>query len=125
MSDTLFWHNSEVLQITPPDENRQVRITLAAAAVERAGVLGFLHPLELVFTQARVTGEVSACLGSIAQGTLQTASGSSREIALPWVSEEQVQLELQFHNGSHLLIEADSACCMPSAEARFNESYAC
>lgn len=126
MSDILFWHNSEVLQVTPPGAAGQAaRITLTAAAVERAGLSGFLKPLELVFVQAQLTGPVSDCIGSISEGACRLGSGVSRQLPLPWVSEGPVQLSLQFRNGSTLLIEAASAHCVPTADTRFIESYAC
>ena len=126
MSNILFWHNSEVLHVTPPDEASQVaRITLSAAAVKRAGMPGFLKPVELVLVQARLTGPVSSCMGSISEGSCRVGSGMSRQLALPWVSDGAVQLTLQFHNGSTLLIEAASAHCVPGPDTRFVESYAC
>lgn len=126
MSDILFWHNSEVLQVTPPgDAGQAARITLSAAAIERAGVPGFLKPLEVVFVQASLTGAVSDCIGSISEGACRLGSGMSRQLPLPWVSDGPVQLSLQFRNGSTLLIEAASAHCVPAADARFIESYAC
>jgi len=126
MSDIFFWHNSEVLHVTPPDEESQTaRIKLSAAAVERAGVPGFLKPIELVFVQARLTGPVSTCMGSISEGSCRVGSGMYRQLALPWVSDGAVQLNLQFRNGSTLLIEAASAHCVPGPDTRFIESYAC
>lgn len=126
MSDILFWHNSEVLHVTPPGEEGQAaRIVLSAASVERSGAPGFLKPLELVFVQANLTGPVSTCIGSISEGSCRVGSGMSRQLPLPWVSDGAVQLSLQFHNGSTLHIEAASAHCVPSPEARFIESYAC
>lgn len=126
MSDILLWHNSEVLHVTPPDEASQVaRITLSAAAVKRAGTPGFLKPIELVFVQASLTGPVQTCMGSISEGACRVGSSLSRQLTLPWVSEGAVQLTLQFHNGSTLLIEAASAHCVPGPDTCFVESYAC
>ena len=125
MSDILFWHNSEVLLVTPGEAGQPARVTLSAAAVERSGVAGFLKPLVLVLEQARLTGPVSECIGSIAEGFCQTGAGMSRQVSLPWVSDGSIQLSLQFRNGSTLLIEAASARCVPSADTRFIESYAC
>ncbi len=126
MSDILLWHNSEVLHVTPPDEANQVaRITLSAAAVKRAGMPGFLKPIELVFVQASLTGPVPTCMGSISEGACRVGSSMSRQLPLPWVSDGAVQLTLQFHNGSTLLIEAASAHCVPGPDTRFVESYAC
>ncbi len=126
MSDILFWHNSEVLLVTPPgDADQPARVILSAAAVERSGLAGFLKPLALVLEQAQLTGPVSECICSIAEGVCQTGAGMSRQVSLPWVSDGPVQLSLQFRNGSTLLIEAASARCVPGADTRFIESYAC
>lgn len=125
MSDILFWHNSEVLLVTPGEAGQPARVVLSAAAVERSGVAGFLKPLALVFERAQLTGPVPDCIGSLAEGACLAGAGVSRQVSLPWVSDGPVQLSLRFRNGSTLLIEAASAHCVPGTDTRFIESYAC
>lgn len=123
--------------MTPPDTpGGQARVTLSAGAVLRgsegatfkSGLHGFIKPLELVFDQAQLIGPIGECLGGIAQGELRLASmraQSATQIPLPWRCMERLTLSLQFRNGSVLQIEASSAYCKPSDDARFIESYAC
>ena len=137
MVDFLSWHNSEVRCVTPPDPHGgQVRVILSAGAVLRAsegatfkaGLPGFIKPLELVFEQARLTGPIDDCVGGMAQGELRLTSMRAhpvKQIPLPWQCAETLTLSLQFRNGSLLLIEAASAHCTPSDESTFIESYAC
>lgn len=128
-SDVLYWHQSEVLRIQPPNEaGTPARLLLSAAALERDGVAGFLKPLELIFHDARLQGPLADCLGSIARGGLRIRTSPARElhhIALPWRALQPLQLTLEFRNGSTLLIEAAAAHCDVPPAARFVESYAC
>ena len=128
-SDILYWHNSEVQCIQPPEQaGGPARLLLSAAALTRDGLAGFLKPLELVFHDARLQGPLADCLGSIAQGGLQIGPSSARElhhIPLPWQAPQPLRLTQQFRNGSTLLIEAAAAHCDVPPAARFIESYAC
>ncbi|MBI2734312.1 MAG: hypothetical protein HYX44_13720 [Aquabacterium sp.] len=126
MSDILFWHDSEVLQVLPSEHpDAPTRLVLSAAAVQRSGSLGFLKPLAFSFAQARLSGPTADCMGSLAEGSCLQGGITTRQLTLPWVSEGPVQLSLRFRHGSVLHIEAASARSEPADDARFIESYAC
>ncbi|TAK95086.1 MAG: hypothetical protein EPO09_08435 [Aquabacterium sp.] len=137
MVDTLFWHNSEVSGVMPcPTSRGCVQLVLSAGAVERqqddasgrSTESGFLAPLVLMFEQAQLTGPIGDCLGSMAHGELRLRSEDARAqscVTLPWHCDQALILQLQFRNGSTLQIEAASARCVPTDDARFRVSYAC
>lgn len=126
MSDILFWHDSEVLCVMPSEHpDAPTSLVLSAAAVQRSGNRGFLKPLRFSFAQARLSGPTADCIGSLAEGSCHQGGVTTRQLALPWVSEGPVQLSLRFRNGSVLHIEAASARSEPADDARFIESYAC
>lgn len=137
MVDTLFWHNSEVRGVMPcPTSEGCVHLVLSAGAVERqqdaqAGrstESGFMAPLEVIFEHAQLSGPIHDCLGSIAHGELRLRNDHARaqsHVDLPWHCAQALILQLQFRNGSTLQIEAASARCTPTGEARFMVSYAC
>lgn len=137
MVDTLFWHNSEVGGVMPcPTSQGCVHLVLSAGAVERqqdeqAGAStesGFMAPLVLIFEQAQLSGPISDCLGSMAHGELRLHRDLARvqsHVTLPWHCDQALILQLQFRNGSALQIEAASARCIPTDDARFRVSYAC
>lgn len=137
MVDTLFWHNSEVRGVNlTTDPIVEARLTLSAGAVDRqaegaapsAKESGFMAPLEVIFEQALVTGDLNECLGGIAHGewrVAKMASHTQRAITLPWHCTQALTLTLQFRNGSQLQIAAQAAHCVPGPDARFMVSYAC
>lgn len=126
MSDILFWHDSEVLCVMPSGcMEVPTRLVLSAAAVQRSGSPGFLKPLSFSFAQARLSGATADCIGALAEGSCHQGGVTTRQLALPWVSEGPVQLSLRFRNGSVLLIEAASGHSEPADDVRFIESYAC
>lgn len=123
--------------MTPPaTPGGQARVTLSAGAVERhegdtrvkAGTAGFMRPLELVFEQARLSGQVEACLGGITRGDLRVGSmraQTAQQIALPWQCQQDLTLTLEFRHGGVLVIEATAAHCLPSDDTHFMVSFAC
>lgn len=138
MVDTLFWHNSEVRGVMLcPSSQGCVQLVLSAGAVERrldepspgsSSESGFMAPLVLMFEQAQLSGPISDCLGSISHGELRLLREGARTqscIPLPWHCDQALVLQLQFRNGSTLQIEATSARCVPTDDARFRVSYAC
>ncbi len=138
MVDTLFWHNSEVRGVMPsPAAAACVQLVPSAGAVERqqdepslgsSSESGFMAPLVLMFERAHLSGPINDCLGSIAHGELRLRSEDARAqscVTLPWHCDQALVLQLQFRNGSTLQIEAASAHCVPTDDARFRVSYAC
>jgi hypothetical protein len=135
-ADTLSWHGSEVRHVADSRAlDGSVRIALSAASVlrlrpdEPEAVWGFLKPLEVVLTQARVEGALDEAVGNLAGAELHvgatSASLGSRTLPLPWRTELPVQLTLQFRHGGTLTVWAAGAFCEPGPDARFIESYAC
>lgn len=137
MTDILFWHHSEVQRVMPPDTpDGAARVVLSAGAIERfegpnhikAGLPGYLKPLELRFEQARVSGNLAECVGGVSSGELRlnsTRTQRAEQINLPWHCHQPLTLTLTFRLGGVLVIEASAASCIPGEGTRFMESFAC
>lgn len=137
MTDIFSWPDSELLSLSPSitTPGALVLILSAAAVVRledgRQGAAsrldGFLRPLVITLHEARVQGSPLAdCIGTIAQGEWQLASGHTlKELPVPWQCAQALVLHLSCRNASTLRVEAESALCAPSPDSRFVESYAC
>lgn len=109
-----------------------VHVRFSAACVQRIapGALrpteeGYLRPLELVFHQAQVDGELATAMGTLAEATLHHRGKPWRQPLLPLRLQGGVSAELVFRNGTVLRIQADSATCTPGPQSVFQESLAC
>lgn len=131
MSWTLTFDGSEV-QASEALPGR-LRLRLSAASVHRhtgpskADVeAGFLKPVDVLFLQARWTGDLPVCMGALSEGVLRTAQGASHtRIDLPGSVAGPIQAEFTFRSGAVLAIQAASVEAACPGEAHFMPSYAC
>ena len=130
MTMRLTWQGSEVRQIDVIDLT--VRVAFSAASSTRVdddrsgrGIDGFLRPLTVVFSGARLQGDLESALGTLADSVLMHRGHTHREFALPFSLHGGLQAELVFRNGTVLQIEADTVSCTPDASSQFFESMAC
>ena len=130
MTMRLTWQGSEVRQIEVASDTVRVRFS-AASAVHVGGapsgrdVEGFLRPLAVVFTRARLQGDLDSALGTLSDSVLHHTGHTYRELALPFILSGGAQAELVFRNGTVLQIDADAVSCTPDANSQFFESMAC
>ena len=127
----LTWQGSEVRQIEIADD--AVRVVFSAASTthhvdsDRSGrnVDGFLRPLTVTFTGARLQGDLGAALGTLADSVLTHGGHIHRELTLPFTLLGGVQAELVFRNGTVLQIQAEAVSGTPDTNSQFFESMAC
>lgn len=130
MTMRLTWQGSEVRQVELAGGTVRLLFSAASAAQDAGdrggrGAEGFLRPLAVVFTGARLRGDAESALGTLADSLLNHAGHIHRHLALPFSLSGGVQAELVFRNGTVLQIEADTVSCTPDENTRFFESMAC
>jgi hypothetical protein len=110
----LVFHDSEVRRVVADAAAGTLAIHFSAAHVlasPEAGVEddeedGFIGGVELRLSEARWTGPVPVCIGRIASGGVTVAGAHRAMLPLPAEIAGDLHAELQFANGSQLLVMA-------------------
>ena len=99
--------------------------TATACSLGGQATRAYVRNLAIHCTQAVVTGDVAACIGTISHGTVTLASQRHTSLPVPTHINSAVQLRLQCANGAWLQIHATSLQCVQAADARWVEVFKC
>jgi hypothetical protein len=110
----LVFHDSEVRRVVADASAGTIAIHFSAAhilpspeaRVEDGEEDGFVGGVELCLSEARWTGPVPVCIGRIASGGVTLAGTHRATLPLPADIAGELHAELQFANGSQLLVTA-------------------
>ena len=136
----LSFQDSEVSQVAVLGDDlggvlpAELRVRLSAAHVQAGGersspdrhaLVGHVRGLEMHCTGARWSGHLPDCIGRLTDGALHIGEARLTSVPLPFEAAGGVRLELAFHNGSILSVQADAIAFRLSDAASFSESHAC
>lgn len=120
----LEFHDSEVRSIAL--HNGALTLAFSAAFVQADGAgAGYVQSLEIAGTGAAVDGPLPDGVGRLSQGTLWVGGVALPALTFPCTSHGPVRLELQFSNGTRLVITAATLECGFTGDPKFVESFAC
>jgi len=110
---TFVFHDSEVRRVVADSAAGTLTIHFSAAHLLPAPGPrgedeedGFLAGVELRLAEARWTGPVAVCIGRIASGGVTVGGTHGSTLPLPADIAGDLHAELQFANGSQLLVTA-------------------
>lgn len=119
----LCWADSEVSAVDRVGGALCIR--LSAASVDLDGVDGFARGVLLRLEDARIGVEQPPAIGRIREGLLRTGAQAVRAVLLPCRIDAPVVLELEFANGSLLVVEAAAFGVDAPGAGEVRESLAC
>ena len=119
----LSWADSEVAAVEPGDAALHIR--LSAASLNMDGTEGFARGVVLKLAQPQIRAEQPPAMGRIRDGVLRSDGQMLRGVMLPCRIDAPVVLELEFANGSLLVVEAAAFGVQAPDAADVRESLAC
>ena len=124
MQGQLEFHDSEVRSMTL--HHGTLTLTFSAAFVQADGAgAGYVQSLEIACTGAIVEGPLADGVGRLSHGTLWLDGVPLPALPFPYTAPGPVRLELQFSNGTRLVMGAVTLECRFTGDPKFVESFAC
>ncbi len=124
MQGHLEFHDSEVRSIALQNDALTLAFSAAFVQADGAGV-GYVQSLELACTGARVDGPLADGVGRLSHGRLWVSGRLLPALPFPYAAPGPVRLELQFSNGTRLVLSAATLECQFRGDPKFVESFAC
>lgn len=127
MNLSLQFHDSEVRDVQATGEGLIVAFSAAAvrSSDRRNGADGYVMNLEMLLTRATWSGAPADGVGRLSTGVLSIDDVPISPLPLPFARDGQVEVRLNFANGTLLSIAAAAVALRFSGEPRWVESYAC
>nr|WP_315203021.1 hypothetical protein [uncultured Albidiferax sp.] len=124
MQGQLDFHDSEVGRITLQAD--VLTLAFSAALVQaRSAETGYVQTLEIACTGATVDGALADAVGRLSHGKLWVCGRVLPALPFPYAAPGPVRLELQFSNGTRLVVSAATLECRFRGDPHFVESFAC
>ena len=124
----LDFYSSEIERIEALDDALLVRFSAAhvyRVDPETGSVGGYAGGLVMCFTAANWVGDLGACIGGVADGSLAVDGLRAARLPLPLNRSGVVDADFRFINGTTLTLRASTVQCDNPDPALFSESYAC
>lgn len=124
MQGQLEFHDSEVRSTTLQDDTLTLAFSAAFVQAEGAGA-GYAQTLEIACTGATVDGPLADAVGRLSHGKVWVCGRVLPALPFPYAAPGPVRLELQFSNGTRLVVSAATLVCRFRGDPHFVESFAC
>ena len=99
--------------------------TAVACSLGGQATRAYVRNLAIHCTQAVVTGDVAACIGTLSDGTVTLASQRHTSLPVPNHINSAVQLRLQCANGAWLQADAAALTCQLEGDAQWVDVLQC
>ncbi|WP_367849665.1 hypothetical protein [Rhodoferax sp. WC2427] len=124
MQGQLAFHDSEVRSVVLRADALTLAFSAAFVQADGAGA-GYVQSLEIACTGATVDGPLADSVGRLSHGKLWVCGRVLPALPFPYAAPGPVRIELQFANGTRLVVSAATLACRFKGDPKFVESFAC
>jgi hypothetical protein len=128
MNYCLEFHDSDVDKIEVGGKSLKIFISEAMvhASIERPGIDAgavYTQAVEIEFIDPRWDGAIDLCVGWIADGVVISKGISTALLELPYISTNDVSVNLRFTKGELLSVNARKMTCLQIGEPKFLQLF--
>ena len=130
LNTALEFHDSEISRVETDGDTLTIRFSAAhvrgyGGRADADGGSGYAQPLAMQFSEAAWQGVVAECIGRLAGGKAVINSVTHSALELPCNCNGAISVELEFKNGAHLSVRAESVQCEFTGATQFVEDFRC